>query len=201
MTRIYVIAVLVLLLLASSAAGIWAFKKWRSAEFQNKQLVEYQAVSKDSTHHYINKYRQEVAKTKAQEFTNSTLRKMVDEGLIKIGQYKNVKAKKVEGLGWITIAAQDTDTLNVGMDGSFNLLEPFRGISGTINLPSGGTLTPGTTITIKDSTSIQLNMVVYWQRKGLLRWFGIGRKEYFGEAVSDNPNVTISKLQLVVKKK
>lgn len=195
MIRIYAIVIAIVLLLASLGTSYWLYGQWRSAEKERKSLVEFNSKTFKSVTHYKNKLNNEVAKNETLQLESKTLKELVKEGQLPVlKEFEGLKRnyRNLQTLMQANINLTSNLSMQVQADSTFTYADEFRDIDGKISKDSLGYI-----VHITDTSTIPIDIVVYWKRK----WF-LGQKTFQAEAVSKNKKAKIIGLETIqIRKK
>lgn len=189
--KAYILGVGVILLFAASFGCYIFFKKWRDAQQENKGLIKLNSESFKEVTHYKNKLGNEVAKNEIVQLESATIKKLIKEGQLPIlKEFEGLKRnyKNLELLASANMRIASNLNLKVNNDSTFNYQDEYRYLIGQIHKDS----TTGIVVSISDTTTIPLDIVIYWKQK----WF-LGKKRYNAEAISKNKSVKITGLETI----
>jgi hypothetical protein len=185
-----------MLLIVVSVGTVVQFKTISRLKQERTELIDFSNSRDDSLKVYVNKFGHEVAKTEVLQLSVRNTKQLLENDRLKfLNEFKSLN-KRLNNLEQATktIAEYsrevsipilgDSDSIE-GSSGTrtFSMVDSLNSIHGWIKTD---------TVLLKFKAVVPIYSVVYWQRK---RWAGlrIGKKEWFSEVTSTNPNVTIKK--------
>ena len=204
MRRIDIIVLILVVLLGGATYalyGMWQKEK----ELRKETETLYKSQDEIKTTYYQNKFGQEVAKREAIELSNATLRRNFESKELEwLKQFKSVDNKisrleagiqsqatviktltaKLEDFDTVIIRGKDTIRLN---GKSFVYQDKYTTAKGIIS---------GDSIIQKIEMQVPLDIAIYHKKKWLF-----GRKKYFTEATSKNPDAKIEITSTLIKKR
>jgi hypothetical protein len=173
---------------------------------ERNQLINFANSENQEIEFYQNKFNQEVAKVSQLEINLKTLREIKDnEKLAFFKEFDGLK-KRLGNLEHATVINTrtvnnfktnfyDTTVVNVNLDSALRVVKAFKWSDKYSSL--NGYVTKDSLHVTKQQVDVPLKAVAYWDRK----WF-LGKKHWYFEAKSDNPNAKITKLDHIsVQKK
>lgn len=193
MSKPYSILIVALIFLTGGAMIV----KKCGAQKEKKQVTQIAQIKKDSTEHYRDLWNTEHAKRLVIQGDAKTLNVFYADKFDSICKRLRIKEKQLKDISEVvaqskgtfvtplqsyTVTPTDTPTgLPIGWTGkTFNWQDSFLHETGFID---------SSNIYVTYSMNLPITITNYWKR----RWF-LGKKRYYIDGYSDNPNVTIQGL-------
>lgn len=193
-----IIAIILLILYAWGATQYALSQKNKKeiAETEREQAIKFATIEKESTAIYINKYRQQVGRTKAIELSLSNVQKLRNtERLAFLKQFESLK----KNLNNLESAASfdftmmgDSVPVIIEKVPCSDTLKAFRyTIHDEYNHISALVLD-----TPVFEVRVPIRAAIYWERKNKFLFWRVGKKEYSIESYSPNKLIRIEGQQL-----
>jgi hypothetical protein len=187
---IRIITFLVVLCILLGIFGAWSYKNYSREKDQVKELTKFKGSTIKELQYYKNKSGLEVAKNEVLVLSNKNIRRLYDEGNLKsLEEFNKLKRnyRNLENYIKVNATSHSVNTVKlVPLNDStkqFSFQDNYSNFLGFVTKD---------TITLSDSLTMPLSIVVYWDRK----WF-LARKKYYVEVTSENKAVKITGIESI----